>query len=73
MALQIYRQAGYHDLVLCSEHAEALVERPEHNGSWTAAETVGDEAGCDACIRKGLDYAHFSAKVRQRNPVKKAA
>lgn len=73
MAHQIYRQAGYHDLVLCAEHAEALTERPEQHGSWMSGESVGEEQGCDACIRKGLDYAHISAKVRQRTAVKKAA
>jgi hypothetical protein len=73
MAHKIFRQAGYHDLVLCAEHSDSLIERPEHNGSWTAGESVGEDQGCDACIRKGLDYAHISAKSRQRGSVKKAA
>lgn len=73
MANQIFRQAGFHDLTLCAEHAEALSERPEHNGSWTSAETVGDEHGCDACIKKGLDHAHISARSRASKGLKKAA
>ena len=73
MANQIFRQTGYHDLILCGEHADALGERPEHNGSWTSAETVGDEQGCDACMKKGLDHAHVAARTRATKTMKKAA
>lgn len=73
MANQIFKQAGFHDLILCSEHAEALGERPEHNGSWTSHETVGDDQHCDACTKKGLDHAHVSARIRATKGLKKAA
>lgn len=73
MANQIFRQAGCHDLILCADHAEALGERPEHNGSWTSAQAVGDEQGCDACARKGLDHAHIAARMRVSKGLKKAA
>lgn len=73
MANQIYRQTGFHDLVLCTEHADALGERPEHNGSWTSAETVGDDVACDACHKKGLDHAHIAARIRATKGMKKAA
>jgi hypothetical protein len=73
MANQIYRQAGYHDLVLCRDHADALGERPDHNGSWTAGDSVGEENHCDACAKKGLDYAHIAARARATKALKKAA
>ena len=73
MAHQIYRQTGYHDLILCREHADALSERPDHNGSWTAGESVGEDHACDACMKKGLDHAHIAARARATKGLKKAA
>ena len=73
MAHKIYKQSGYLDLVLCKEHGESLLERPDHNGTWTAGDSVGEDQGCDACNKKGLDYAHLGAKARARAAIKKAA
>jgi hypothetical protein len=61
-------------MILCSDHAAALADKPDHYGSWTAGEKVGDDKACDACIRKGLDYAHVAARSRaSRGQIKKAA